>query len=71
MQYCNIYETVIIVMIIIKTTQTIYIEDLVHHVIIWLVKKTLSGVKTTFKGAYNLNFKISWLLGEFGLGSFI
>ena len=25
----------------------------------WLIRKTLSGVKNTFEGAYNLNCKIS------------
>ena len=45
-------------MIIIKTTKAIYIEDLVHHVRRCLVKKTLSRAKTTFKEAHNLNSKI-------------
>ena len=31
-QYYNIYKTVVKMMITIKTTKTIYIEDLVHHV---------------------------------------
>ena len=31
-QYYSIYKTVVIIMIIIKTTKTIYIEDLVHQV---------------------------------------
>ena len=44
----------------IKTAKTIYIiEDFVHHMGRWLIRKTLSRVKTTFKGAHNLNFEIS------------
>ena len=31
-QYYNIYKTVVKMMVTIKTTNTIYIEDLVHHV---------------------------------------
>ena len=56
-QYCNIYKAVVILMIIKKTVKTIYIEGLVHHVGKWLIRKTLSKVKTTFKGANNLNIR--------------
>ena len=52
-QYYNIYKTVIIMMIIIKTTKTIYIEDLVHHAGKWLIRETLSRAKTTFKDTHN------------------
>ena len=45
-------------MITIKTTKTIYIEDLVHHVGRSLIRKILSRVKTTFKGAHNLNCEL-------------
>ena len=51
-QYYNIYKTVVIMMIIIKTTKNICIEDLVHHMGRLLKMKTLSRGKTTFKGAH-------------------
>ena len=51
-QYYNIYKTVVIMMIIIKTTKNICIEDLVHHMGRWLKMKTLSRGKTTFKSAH-------------------
>ena len=58
-QYNNIYKTVVIMVIIMKTTKIIYIVDLVHHMERWLLRKTLSRVKTTFKGNHNQNCKIS------------
>ena len=42
-----------------QTIKTIYIEDFVHHVGRKLIRKTFIRVKTTFKGAHNLNCKIS------------
>ena len=49
-KYYSIYNTVILMMIIIQTIKTVYIEDLVYSVGRWLIRKTLIRTKTTFSG---------------------
>ena len=45
-----------------------YMENFVHHLGKSHIRKTLIRIKTTFKGAHNLNCKFSLLLREFGFG---